>query len=55
MRTQLRGDLRGTFNIASEIGEEGTEGEGTFRLSVVIKFSKPLLVYLRRTESRSKF
>lgn len=36
------------FNIASEIGEEGREG--TFRLAAVIKFSKPLLVYLRRTE-----
>lgn len=33
MRTQLQGDLRGTFNIAFEIGEEGIEGEGTFRLS----------------------
>lgn len=36
------------FNIASEIGEEGREG--TFRLAAVIKFSKPLLVYLRQTE-----
>lgn len=36
------------FNIASEIGEE--DREGTFRLAAVIKFSQPLLVYLRQTE-----
>lgn len=40
-----------TFNIASEIGERvGGEKRGLTRLAAVIKFSKPLLVYLRPME-----